>query len=603
MTTSKSLLETYQKEITRQTQQAFIHAVQQSDTYREKLTAYQAKHADETVPDKESIAMLDRIESFLLNVSSVYSTVISVRATPTVIEPPVQIPVVATQQKTAPTKEELIRLCRIRDAAFFEHMGSLNLFEKRHAPDAFECDETRVLAADEIIKPYLGKQRELRRDEIFVSKKINDALAAQRTWLDFIVENALPSFVLKAMGYMNFQALTQKKITELREKLSVINENLTNLEVEFHETWNKNYPNIQKPNHSNEADSNQVHKIVDHIECTELSNVYYRYSRNKTVSNLLDFYRLVHQLRLQAIQSDDKEIVAGQLTAIAEQLKLLHPDRLDNFATEQDCVARELTLFKQYPPVLPNIDQMTEKTAPFTKFMVHMEDKYATFIKARTLGHFSDLYQHIHSHPQYRHKNMVKDTRALLKSLYPQAYEKVREQQITHIDEGACDAFLKKYESLKLNHPIYVNLIAFMHNPTHEKLDAMKQEMMAINNDACYLDHRFNAAMGEFMTICRTISVEDCNSDAYSEGSDTQSDPGGRQSMNALEIPELTDDVKTQKLSLQNLRAQNEQFSAKNHLATSKHSLFAVTLKDATHREFSVHAQRSPQIYQSKKTT
>lgn len=596
MTTNKSIVEIYQENITRSTQQAFIHAVQQSNAYRNELTAYQAEHPAETVLDEDSTAMIEAID----NVLSACSNFISLVAPPTVIELPVQVPVVATQQKTAPTQEELIRLYRKRDDAFFAYMNCLNPIKKRDALDAFERDDTKVLAVDEITRPYCFEQYRLLREWELVSKKINDPDRAQRTWLDFIIENALPSFVLKAMKYMNSQALTQKKIEALKKKLDVINEKLTTLQTQFHENWEKIYPKIPRQNSLDKADSTLVTKIVNLIRHEELSNVYDRYHWNKTVSNLLDFYRLVHQLRLQAIQSDNKEIVADQLAAIAEKIELLHPDRLDNFATEKACVEQELELFEQYL-VLPNINQMTEKTDPFTKFMVHMKDKYATFLKARTLGHFSDLFQHIHSDPQYRFKKMVQDTRALLKSLYPQAYEHLSEQQFTHIDEQAYEAFLKKYETLKLDHPIYVSLIGFMRDPTHEKWDAMQQKMIGTNDNAHYLDHRLNAAIAEFMTICSTISGEDCNSDAYSEGSDMQADTAERRpSMDALKRSVPTDDVETQTPSVQNLIAQNEQFSAQFHLATSKHSLFAVPLNPTTHTESK---QMLEEIWPNERTT
>ena len=585
MTTNKSLVEYYQEHITKQAQQKFIDAVQQSDAYRAELTAYQDLHADETIPDDESIAMIESMNSVVSAVSSLYSSLISFGAAPTLIEPCVQIPVVATQQKSAPTQEELIRLYRARDAAFFEYMHSLNLDEKRDVPDAFERDETRVLAADDITRPYRNAQRTLLREMVEVSKNIDTALAAQRTWLDFMIENALPSFVLKAMNYMNFQALTQEKIKILSERFSVINESLTTMKTIFHKTWDTKYPGIPRPHDLDAANSITVAKIVNNIALTGLSDVYHRYATHKTVSNLLDFYRLAHQLRLQAIQRDDKEIISGQLTAISEQLERLHPDMMDNFAKEQACVTRELALFEQYP-ALPSVDQLSEETDPFTKFMAHIEEKYTTFLKDRTLSHFSELYQHIHSHPQFRHKKMVKDTRALLKSLYPQAYEAVRQHQITHMDEQACDEFLRKYESLKLDHPIYVKLMAFMRDPTHGNLSALQQEMVTINDDAHYLDHRVNAAMAEFMQICSTISIEDYNSDAYSEDSDEQSDAAEiRPSMDSFDTSVPMDDVETQTLSVQNLRAQNEQFATQAHLATSQHSLFAVTLNSAVHAE------------------
>ncbi len=569
-----TLTEYYQNIIIEKNHQDFSAAVQQSADYRDRLVAYQAAHT-EIEPDADSAAMLEMMDTAVSTLSSVYNSFLSFGATPAIIEPLASShKPIAAPQEDVPTLEELARLCHIRDAAFFEYMHSLNLDAAQEIHD-FEPDETRLTATDELTRPYRNASNALLSEMQTISESISTTLATQRTWLDFIIESICPSFVLKAMHYMNFQALTKEKISALSQKFSNLAQSLEIIETAFHKAWAINYPNMTVPSNLKAACSTTLHKFVGRIDHAELSRVYFEYNRNKTVNNLLNMYRLAHQLQHQATQNEEQHIMIGQLEGIISQIEQLHPDMRTYLEKEQAIVAQELELFEKHS-VLPDTN------APLATFLVHLTEKYGEFLRARTLENFSALYQHIHRHPEYKHRKQVKDTRALLKALYPEAYQAVRQHQIAHIDEQACDAFLKKYETMNYDHPIYKGLIAFMHEPTYAKLIALEQVMPIISDNEHHLDPRLSAAISEFMQICSNVStintVEDCISDNYSDSTDeapiSVADER-RPSMDMLDEQATTTDSEIQPLSMQNLAAQNKQFATMNHFSTSQHSLFA----------------------------
>ncbi|MBP6917656.1 MAG: hypothetical protein KBB94_01925 [Legionellaceae bacterium] len=544
--------------------QAYITAMQQTHEYREKLAHYEDNaHLVQNI--KEDDELLEAVGSIINMASSTFSsltnflsygeTVTTTSVTPAPEAQAVVIPVVL---QDIPTKEELSRLCRARDAAFFKYMRSLEL-EIPTETQVFEQDNRQLVAADVLTKPYLKDSVYLRRELVRVAEEIETTLKIQRTWMDFIIESVFPAFLLKLMDYMTFQDMNNEKAAELRKGHAAIRQLHSKLDVAFEQQWFENYA-TKPPQDLRAANSNLLAKYVHEINIDSLVAAYTQYNKTKTVSNLIDLYRLAFQLQHQSGQSDEMWMKTQSLGGIMLQLEKLHPDMGERLENEKSTSEREMQLLDTYRAVHTPQDNADKKAT----FLRSLADKYRTFLKTRNFDNFDDLYQYIHAHPQFRRENLVKKTRALLKEQYSEAYQVVREHYIPHINEQACEEFLNKYEKCNYEHPIYTQIIGFMREPTLSALVTLEQLMFNFHDANYDQDQGFAHLVSDFMQICSTISVTsaaDMRSEQYSVSSfdDTEStgslSPSGSTTARAVRSNSL--DVTAPKLSEQALQRHN----------------------------------------------
>lgn len=495
--------------------QNFNVALQQSEAYRTELHAYEAKLASQPDMIPEDIALFQAIENtFMVASDWVYGEKTTKKPPKTGVELP----------KEVPNQEELSRLCRLRDAAFFKYMNSLEL-EGQTVDQGFQEDTRPLKAVDELTKPYLKKSIHIRRTLAAVETNIETLSKSQRSWMDFIIESVIPSFLLKLMAYVNFQELIQDQITSLEEDKNWLKSKHQELDEQFADEWSVNFPGVDKPRDFKAAQSIYVSKYVHDLEIDTLSTAFYQYEKNKTVGKLIDLYRLVSQMYHAASESDHTLIKAQQLKGILHQLELLHPNMAEPLAQEKAITEREMDLLNAYRS-LGSPKERSDKKAVFLK---ELDDKYRAFLTNRSLNTFQDLYEHFHAHPEFRKESLVKKTRTLLKADYAQAYQMVREHMIPHINEQDCEEFLNKYDRRNYDHPIYTKMLEFMREPTSISLTGLQQLMYM--TDANYdLDQRFASMVADFMHICSKISVTmvtDLSSELYSVGSRDDMDSVG----------------------------------------------------------------------------
>ena len=544
--------------------QAYIAALQQSQDYREKLTLYQdnidsaqnSSYADDLVEAVSKVVnMTSNTVSSLANYLYYGETVAAASSTPV---PEKKIAVKPVVSQDIPTQEELSRLCRERDAAFFKYMRSLEL-EIPTETQVFEQDNRKLVAADELTNPYLKLSVNLRRKLATATEEIETTLKSQGTWMDFIIENVFPAFLLKLMDYMTFQDLIKEKTAELRIAHAAILQDHFSLDVAFKQQWSEKYA-TNPPQDLKAANSITLGKCVYNIDNPSLITAYRNYDKTQTVSNLVDLYRLTCQLQHQASQSDDLLMKKLALDGILSQLENLHPDMVERLENEKNISKKEMKLLDTYISVQAPQDDADKKAI----FLQALADKYSTFLKTRNLNNFDDLYQHIHAHPQFRRESMVKETRALMREEYSGAYQVVREHYIPHITEQACEEFLNKYEKRNYDHLIYTTIIKFIREPTLSALLTLEQLMYGLHDADYDQDQGFANLVSDFMQICSTISVTsaaDMRSEQYSVSSfdDTDSTPSGSPSARSTRSNSLDDNV-TATLSeqaLQRLNAEN----------------------------------------------
>ena len=534
--------------------QGYIAAMQQSHEYRKKL-AHLARNI------REEDELLEAVGSILNMASSTFSSLTNylyygetVAAAPSTPVPEKKIAVKPVVSQDIPTQEELSRLCRERDTAFFKYMRSLEL-EIPTENQVFEQDNRKLVAADELTKPYLKHSLKLRRKVATVTDEIETTLKSQRTWMDFIIENVFPAFLLKLMDYMTFQDLIKEKTAELRKKQAEFEQLHSEHEVSFEQQWFKNYA-TKPPQDLNAANSNNLFKCVCNLENPSLITAYSNYDKTKTVSNLVDLYRLTCQLQHEAGQRD-LLMQTQALDGILSQLENLHPDMVERLENEKNTSKLEMKLLDTYISVQARQDDADKKAI----FLKALADKYSTFLKTRNLDNFDELYQHIHAHPQFRRESMVKETRALMREEYSGAYQAVREHYIPHITEQACEEFLNKYEKLKYDHFIYTKIIEFIREPTLSELLTLEQLMCGVHDADYDQDQGFANLVSDFMQICSTISgtsAADMRSEQYSVSSfdDTDSTPSGSPSARSTRSNSLDDNV-TATLSEQAIQRHN----------------------------------------------
>ena len=537
--------------------QGYIAALQQSHEYRKKL-AHLARNI------REEDELLEAVGSILNMASSTFSSLTNylyygetVAAAPSTPVPEKKIAVKPVVSQDIPTQEELSRLCRERDTAFFKYMRSLELDipTENTENQVFEQDNRKLVAADELTNPYLKHSVNLRRKLATATEEIETTLKSQRTWMDFIIENVFPAFLLKLMDYMTFQDLIKEKTAELRIAHAAILQDHFSLDVAFKQQWSEKYA-TNPPQDLKAANSITLGKCVYNIDNPSLITAYSNYDTTKTVSNLVDLYRLTCQLQHEASQRD-LLMQTQALDGILSQLENLHPDMVERLENEKNTSKREMKLLDTYISVQARQDDADKKAI----FLKALADKYSTFLKTRNLDNFDELYQHIHAHPQFRRESMVKETRALMREEYSGAYQAVREHYIPHITEQACEEFLNKYEKLKYDHFIYTKIIEFIREPTLSALLTLEQ-LMCVVHDADYdQDQGFANLVSDFMQICSTISgtsAADMRSEQYSVSSfdDTDSTPSGSPSAHSKRSNSLDDNV-TATLSEQAIQRHN----------------------------------------------
>jgi|GEM_PF-3783390 len=534
--------------------QGYIAAMQQSHEYREKL-AHLARNI------REEDELLEAVGSILNMASSTFSSLTNylyygetVAAAPSTPVPEKKIAVKPVVSQDIPTQEELSRLCRERDTAFFKYMHSLEL-DIPTENQVFEQDNRKLVAADELTKPYLKHSLNLLRNVAKVTNEIETTLKSQRTWMDFIIENVFPAFLLKLMDYMTFQDLIKEKTAESRKKQAEFEQLHSELEVSFEQQWFENYA-TKPPQDLKAANSNNLSKCVCNLENPSLITAYSNYDKTKTVSNLVDLYRLTCQLQHEASQRD-LPMQTQALDGILSQLENLHPDMVERLENEKNTSKREMKLLDTYISVQARQDDADKKAI----FLKALADKYSTFLKTRNLDNFDELYQHIHTHPQFRRESMVKETRALMREEYSGAYQAVRKHYIPHITEQACEEFLNKYEKRNYDHLIYTTIIKFIREPTWSALLTLEQLMYDLHDADYDQDQGFANLVSDFMQICSTISVTsaaDMRSEQYSVSSfdDTDSTPSGSPSACSTRSNSLDDNV-TATLSEQAIQRHN----------------------------------------------
>lgn len=541
-------------------QETFIAATQQAQAYREKLKTYQASSV---VPDEDSKAMFEAIESALSSVSSA----LSLFGAPTSLTPSKSV----VAQQDIPNQEELVRLSRIRDKTFFDYMRSLNLDNDiEEEVDAFKPNHTHLTAADELTIPYRRASMVLNRKLEQLKNEITHALQAQKTWLDFIIESIVPSFLLKLIDYLDFQDFTKENVRCLSEEFEKTAEALKTITEQFHENWDNRF-HSQVPRDLTAASSITLSKLVYNLDHTTLNTAFIDYDRRKSAYNLTNLYRLVCQLQIQSTQRSEEialEIRSAQLDGIIKQLILLHPDMLKVFNTEKEIMTQEMSLLAAYGqlPELNIVEQDIHNQQ--AKFIDELFNKYRRFLTNRNTETFRDLYHHIHHHPQYKHVIIVNMTNKLLKTVYPDAYKAVRQHQIANIDETLCKQFIKKYESLKYDNFVYIQLLDFVREPTSGQLLKLEFAMYSPNEHEHYLDPRLSSAVDDFMQICNSISsattIEDQSSDSFSEvgGEERGASHDRSDSMDNLTALMLEENQEDRpKLSTQNLHEQNMKFA------------------------------------------
>lgn len=488
--------------------QNFLAAKQQSEAYREKLHTYQAENS--TAPNEESAAFLETMDSVVNGASQLMSTMGSLfyfgTSEPTVIEP---VKMVEKQSINLPTEQELLRLCAIRDKAFFDYMRSL----REEIPDEeafFTCNESKLISAESLIEPYLRSSNKLRRSMAAIEQEITNLTKLRRDWMDFIIENFFPAFALRLLNYVTFDEMNAKNKQVLTDALNELVSDHEALDLAFQEEWQDHFQS-KPPKKLKNANTVSIGKLVVNIDNNELFTHYNAYRTHHTVQTLIDFYRIACQLHHRAKQGDNLdyekshalEIKASHLEAIISQLEQLHPDLQEQLSHESQQVEKEMCLLDKYR----SVSVLTETADERNEFLVELSEKYRTFLKERTDDHYADLYQHIHDHPQFRHETLAKETRKLLKESYPQAYQNVRVYYVPQISEEACQSFLDKYELCKFDHIVYTSIIQFMRNPTVDSLVSLELVLRGIYDTDCVLDRKFSTMVNDFMQVCSNTSV------------------------------------------------------------------------------------------------
>lgn len=496
--------------------QQFVAATQQVKEYREKLTQYNVSQQKTPTEDNE---LLDMVEDVLFDISSfttglgnfLYYGEISSTAAEPVKKPVVQPP------QDMPNAAELSRLCRERDAAFFKYMDSLEL-DLPAEIDAFEPNNTPLIPADALTKPYLSSTITLRRQLLDIQNTISTIQKEQRTWVDYIIETFFPAFALKLMSYMTFNDLMAEKLAVQKIKHTKTTQLLTVRDEDFQTQWESVFGSVAIPVDLKSANSTLLSKIIFTFENDPLTNMYTQYNKDKTIANLVKFYRLASQMNY--IHQSTEERGKFGLETVLAQLEKLHPNMTQQLQQEKENVQAEMMLLDKY---MASSDILsTDNSKPKVTFLKELNDKYRAFLKDRTMENFEALYQHIHDHPQFKRNTLVKETRALLKSQYAEAYQSVRQHYIQHMDEAACEQFITKYELLKYDHVIYSIIMQFMHEPTVEGLLGLKLAMLSITDSDYDQDPKFNEFVADFMEICGKApisAVNDLRSQRSSVGS------------------------------------------------------------------------------------
>lgn len=546
--------------------QESVAASQQARAYREKLAEYNLSVINNGIPEEN--AMLNVIDEMASDVSSFFSEFSNFVLRGEISDYPVAPVKKPVEVQDIPTIEELSRLSRARDAAFFSYMDSLEQDMMPSETNAFEEELTILPSTEELAKPYLNEIRKLRNQQRSIQEQITILQQAQRTWMDFIIETFIPSFVLKMMSYLTFKELVQEAVDEYKKAYSVLVHDLETQVKLAHETLREAFGDIEMPQNLKSASTVTLSKAIHSFNNDSLFAMYTKYEKEKTITNLINFYRLARQMQYIHEISDAQNKYG--LETVIMQLEQLHPNMTARFQQETDIVQQEMKLMDKYmasPSILEALrkvkaNEQEEENAKIHKqeedvlvfdehlvsmhelaktvkpldaktiFFVELDKKYRAFLKNRSLESFEALYQHMHDHPQFRHHPIVKATRAMLKDNYGEAYQSTRQHYIQHMDEATCDAFISKYESLKYDHVIYKIIMKFMHEPTVEGLIGLKLAMLSITDSDYDQDPKFNEFLAEFMEICSKApitSMNDLESQRYSEGSfdETMSEESG----------------------------------------------------------------------------
>lgn len=526
--------------------QEFVAAEQHAKAYREKLAKY-TPSAKEVLASEgnEILNIIDSGINELMNLStSLYNWN---SAVPTSM--PTKKPSKAGQN--IPTIQELSQLRRARDAAFFRYMDSIEQ-DMSADVDAFMPNDTLLISADHLIQPYYQRKVQFCRNLVAIQEKIQTLQNAQRTWIDFVIETFFPSFILKMMSYLPFQEVIAEKIKEQKNEYNVIVKRLEIQDTLFKTKWKSHFNEIDIPKDLKSFNSTELSKAVYAFNNKTVVDTYLVYQKEKTVDNLVKFYRLACQMEYIARNSEDHN--KYDLEGIIFKLQQFHPNMADRLQQEQETVQTEMMLLDKYiasgdiltakrieqeketlqtestvfglytysPTVLSALKGGNEEVPPKAKFLKELDDKYRAFLKDRTTDHFEALYQHIHQNPQFKHLTLVKETRKFIKTTYAQAYQSVRQHYIQHMDEATCDAFIAKYELWKYDHIIYTTVMKFMHEPTVEGLIKLKLILLGINDSAYDQDQRLNTFIADFMEICSKApltAVNEMRSERYSIGS------------------------------------------------------------------------------------
>lgn len=496
--------------------QQFIAATQQSKEYREKLAKYNLASQAVSTEDNELLEVVDEVLSDISSFTSSFSNFMFYGEISSPAAEPVKKPVVQPPQNI-PSSAELSRLCRERDTAFFKYMDSLEL-DLPDETDAFESNNTQLTPIDALTKPYLSSTTTLRRQLLEVQAEISAIQKEQRTWVDYIIETFFPAFALKLMSYMTFNDLMAEKLAEQKIKYTKITQLLTVRDEDFQNQWEEVFGTVAIPRDLKFANSSALANAVFRFEHDELTTMYGQYNKDKTINNLIKLYRLASQMNY--IHENTEVQSKFGLETILVQLEQLHPNMAQQLQQEKEYVQAEMKLLDKY---MASSDILsTDNSKPKVTFLKELKDKYRAFLKERTKENFEALYQHIHDHPQFKRNTLVKETRALLRSQYAEAYQTVRQHFIQHMDEAACEQFINKYELLKYDHVIYSIIMKFMHEPTVEGLIGLKLAMISISDSDYDQDPKFNEFVADFMDICGKApitAVNDLRSQRSSVGS------------------------------------------------------------------------------------
>ncbi len=405
-----------------------------------------------------------------------------------------------------------------RDKAFLNYMQALKQEQDILNPVTLLYPKNNAVLTTTlaVITPFIKPMQKAKIAILAIQNQIDQVTAIKRSWYDYFRDSFLP-LVYVFTKYEPFHMRLNNALMQLASAHIKAIESAETINKQFNAEWQREF-SVEAPRKFDRfllAES-FLESMVRNYDHAALTEHFETYQQDKTVHHLLAFYRQACFLRL-----DDK---GDKLSEINDYLSTIHPDMQSELEHEAQMVGKEHSLKTLiYDAIIASTSRVGRR------FLIDLHKKYTEFLNQKNRINFYKLYHEVYLSQPYLNDAIRKDIKKNLDACYPEAVEAYKQQFVAHVDSKECQGFLKQYEKMNYDHPVYHRMIQFARIPTWYHFSLLEQELNDVRDQNYYLEPAMNTAMQQLINLCWKTSqrLEDIPSvvqeDSDSKASDLSS--------------------------------------------------------------------------------